>query len=249
VPPLISCVVPTFNAGRYVHEALDSIAGQSYRPIEIVVADGGSTDDTLAICERDARDVRVVRAAATLGPAATRNLGLDHARGEFVAFLDPDDLWHPDKLRLQQERFERRPALEACVTLARLFWDEDMAAEGARYGGSERAGGVPGYATTTLLARRSLFDRIGNFDTGRWYSDATEWFIRAQEAGVPMEVVDQVLTYHRMHRSNLTRRYEDASRAEFLGLVRETLRRRRGGKASGVVQPYEFPSVRPTLDD
>src|SRR5262245_57597408 len=98
--PLVSCVVPVFNGELYLREALDSILAQSYRPLEIIIADDGSTDGSLAIAREFSADVRYVR-HSTAGPAATRNLGLRAARGQFVAFLEADDLWHPDKVLRQ----------------------------------------------------------------------------------------------------------------------------------------------------
>jgi glycosyltransferase involved in cell wall biosynthesis len=114
----VSCIVPVFNGERFVAEALESILAQTYRPIDVIVADDGSTDGTAAILSGYGGRIRVVT-QPTAGPAATRNLGLEAARGEFVAFLDADDVWHPEKLAKQVRRFAARPGLQACVTHAR----------------------------------------------------------------------------------------------------------------------------------
>src|SRR5688572_18418487 len=95
--PLIICIVPSFNSSRYLSEALDSILAQTYRPLEVIVADDGSTDATAAIVGAYGDRIRFVK-QVTAGPASTRNLGLHSAAGEFVAFLDADDLWHREKL-------------------------------------------------------------------------------------------------------------------------------------------------------
>ena len=94
---LISCIVPVFNGELYLAEALESILKQSYRPLEIIVADDGSTDGTEAIVARFGTQVRYLYQPNS-GPATARNLGLGAVRGEFVGFLDADDLWHPEKL-------------------------------------------------------------------------------------------------------------------------------------------------------
>jgi glycosyltransferase involved in cell wall biosynthesis len=96
---LVSVVVPTFNSGAWIDETLDSVRAQSYRPIEVIVVDNGSTDDTLERVSRDPR-VRVVRVAER-GAGATRSAGIDAARGEFLQFLDSDDLLEPDKIERQ----------------------------------------------------------------------------------------------------------------------------------------------------
>jgi glycosyltransferase involved in cell wall biosynthesis len=98
--PLISCVVPVFNGERYLGEALDSILAQTYRPLELLVVDDGSTDGTAALVTRYRDQIRPLF-QPNAGQAAARNLGLSVARGEFVAFLDADDLWHPEKLARQ----------------------------------------------------------------------------------------------------------------------------------------------------
>ena len=228
--PLVSCVVPAYNSSRYVAEALDSILAQTYSNLEVIVADDGSTDDTATIVRRYGDRVSYVQ-QETQGPAATRNLGARSATGEFLAFLDADDLWHAEKVERQLDRFAASPGIEACVTHAKLFWVGQLEHEALAYRDNPRSQPVPGYATTTLMARRSLFDRIGDFRTDLWFSDATEWFIRARESGVRVELIPDVLTYHRMHEENLTRRRSEASKAEFARIVGESLVRRR---ASGV---------------
>ena len=219
----ISCVIPVFNGEKFLRETLESIGNQTLAPLEIVVADDGSSDASLDI----ARGFPLVRIVTqkTAGPAATRNLGWRSARGDFVAFLDADDLWHPEKLAIQSEILRENPEIAFCVSLAQMFWTNPQEAE--NFAGHERAKPIPGYATTTLLARRELFQTIGAFNESLWFTDATEWFMRAEEAGVRSHLVEKVLTFHRMHGANLTRRRSDESRAEFLQVVRASLRRRR----------------------
>ena len=224
--PLISCVVPVYNGERYLGEALDSILAQTYPGTEIIVADDGSSDGTLQVAERYGKRLRLVT-QPTLGPAATRNLGVNTATGEFLAFLDADDLWHREKLDRQMARFRQRPDLEACVTHVQMFWTPEMRDEQEHYLDNPRSRPVPGYATTTLLVRREVLRRIGLFRTDLWFSDATEWFMRAREQGVVLELHPDVLTFHRMHERNLTRRRLDASKAEFARIARESLERRR----------------------
>lgn len=226
--PLVSCVVPVYNGERFLAEAIDSILAQTHRPIEVLVVDDGSTDASREVGGRYGDPVRLV-CQETAGPAGTRNRGVHEAAGEFLAFLDADDLWHPEKLARQLARFRARPDLQYCVTHAQLFWIDQLAAEAQQFQGHPRAAPTPGYATTTLLARRSCFDRVGVFNTRLWFGDATDWFVRAQELELPMELLPDVLTYHRMHERNLTRRRSDESRAEFLAIVKASLDRRRNG--------------------
>jgi glycosyltransferase involved in cell wall biosynthesis len=239
-PPLVSCIVPVFNGERYLAEALDSILAQSYRPLEIIVADDGSTDGTPAVVASYGDRVRY-ESQPTAGPAATRNLGLRTARGAFVAFLDADDLWHPEKLARQMARFDARPEIGVCVTHVQNFWIPDLTEEERRFRGHRRAEALPGYYTSTLLARRSVFDTVGQFNPALWHSDATEWFLRATEHGAVVELLPEVLTYHRLHHSNLSRREGEACRQEFVQLVKGSLERRRR-RDGGIAPPYAFPA-------
>ncbi len=238
-PPLISCIVPAFNSERYLKEALDSIRAQTYRPLEIIVADDGSTDGTAAVVAGYGGQVRYL-GQPNAGPAAARNLGLRAARGEFIAFLDQDDLWHPEKLARQMARFQARPELDLCVSYLRLFWIPELIQEETYYHGHWHPQVVPGYATTTLLARRRLFDTVGWFNTALWFGDATEWFLRAAELGTVMELLPDVLTYHRMHHANLSLRLAHSSRDEYLWILKASLDRRRRLDGTAPAR-YQFP--------
>jgi glycosyltransferase involved in cell wall biosynthesis len=226
--PTVSCVLAVLDASRFVAEALASIRRQTCGPIEVIVVDGGSQDDTVEVVRRADPAAQVIAAPGT-GPAAARNWGVEAARGEFIGFLDADDLWHPEKVSRQLARFETRPDLAACVTHVQVFWAPERAAEREALAAHWRAGPVPGFTTPALLARRTLFAQVGGFRTDLSFGDATEWFLRVARAGAPLDVLPDVLVYHRLHARNLTRRRAGASRAEFVELVKAALDERRAG--------------------
>jgi len=226
--PLISCIVPVFNGDRYIREALDSILRQTYAPLEVVVADDGSTDDTASVVATYGERVRYVW-QANAGPGAARNLGLQSVRGDFVAFLDADDVWHPDKLTRQMARFEARPELDLCVTRIKNFWVPELREEAVRFRDHPLARPMPGYALSTLLARRALFEGDGRFDPGLRHTNDTDWFVRAAERGATMDLLPDVLVFRRLHPANRSRRLAGASREEYLQLVKSALDRKRSG--------------------
>jgi teichuronic acid biosynthesis glycosyltransferase TuaG len=101
----VSVIIPCFNSGAYIKSAINSVFNQTYKSFEVLVIDDYSTDNSTAIVDAMAASnprLRLIRSQNNSGtPARPRNLGVLHARGEWVAFLDADDLWHPQKLQLQ----------------------------------------------------------------------------------------------------------------------------------------------------
>jgi glycosyltransferase involved in cell wall biosynthesis len=223
---MISCIVPVFNGETYIGEALDSILAQTYCSFEIIVSDDGSTDKTAEVVTAFGGQVRYLR-HSNQGPAAARNCGIQLAAGEFVAFLDADDLWHPQKLERQLERFQRRPELDYCVTHVENFWVPELQDEAAKYRDHRISKPLPGYVTGTLMARRAVFQRIGTFNAALGHGDSTDWFLRASRYGAVSELLPDVLMYRRLHHNNRSRVRAAMSRDEFLRLVKSRLDRKR----------------------
>ncbi|MBI3801341.1 MAG: glycosyltransferase family 2 protein [Deltaproteobacteria bacterium] len=237
--PLISCIVPVFNGERYLQEATDSILHQTYRPLEIIIVDDGSTDGTAAVAASYGEQI-IYLWQANAGPAAARNLGLSAAHAEFVAFLDADDLWQPEKLAQQVARFAARPDLDLSLTYVQNFWTPELHEKMPRFADHPLAKPFPGYAAPALLARRTLFNASGWFNPNLHHGDIKDWFLRAAEQGAVMEVLPDILVHRRLHETNLSHHKAAVSREEHLQLVKASLdRRRRAGGATPTA--YQLP--------
>lgn len=124
---VVSIVMPVHNGGQFVEEAICSVLAQTYKEFELIVVDDGSTDDTRKVVEglanRDSRIRVIVRNNASGSPAVPRNLGLDVARGKYVAFLDSDDIWYPTKLEKQVEFMLEKKAVVSYAAYRRIRRD------------------------------------------------------------------------------------------------------------------------------
>jgi glycosyltransferase involved in cell wall biosynthesis len=125
----ISVVVPTYNGGPTLDDALESIRRQTFQPVEVVVVDDGSTDDSAARAERHAVRARVIRLEGNHGVAFARNVGLQAATGELVAFIDQDDLWVPHRLERVSQAFRENPDWQVVVTDESVFASEEDRAQ------------------------------------------------------------------------------------------------------------------------
>lgn len=133
--PLVSVIIGTYNREQYIRECLDSVLAQTYRNMEVIVVDDASTDKTVNVVRRYGDRVRLVVRNTNSGlPAIPRNQGVRLARGKYVAFLDSDDIWFPEKLTRQVEQLERHPEFVLSHTYCELI-DKDGRANGIRHEG------------------------------------------------------------------------------------------------------------------
>jgi glycosyltransferase involved in cell wall biosynthesis len=198
--PCVSVVIPTHNRVELLLAAVASVQGQSFRDVEILVCDDGSTDGTAARLKELGGAVRHLRLPHTGSPGAARNAGLAAARGELIAFLDDDDLWEPDKLERQVECFDRDPALGLVYTDARLLYPDGTLSAPVLQPFQHHPRSLfdlllSGWQllTPTVVVRRALIDRVGPFDpaliTGEDYDLWLRVARRAPCACVPLPLV------------------------------------------------------------
>lgn len=222
--PLVSVIVPVFNGARFIEEALNSVVAQGHDRIEVIVIDDASTDDSVNLL-RPRRDISLIELPVNSGPSVARNRGLDHASGDFIAFIDSDDIWMDNKLQLQLDWFRSRPESTFVTGFQQAFiepgcrpplWAQKMAAK-------PMLGGVP----SGWLIRREAFERVGRFDPTYRHAEDIDWMARAARAGVALDCIEHVIFRKRIHDENLTLDREPSDAGLFRAL-RASVHRHRG---------------------
>lgn len=222
-PFLVSVIIAVRNGERYLAEAIESVLAQSHRAFELILVDDGSSDDTERIAASYSR-VRYVRQTGQ-GAAVARNTGIEAARGELVAFLSHDDLWLPDKLSRQVEYLRRHAQTQYTVTNFKYFLEPGcLVPAGFKRELLDKS--LVGRIPETLLARKSLFDRIGKFSSEFTIADDVDWFARAKDHEVPMAIIPEVLLLKRLHNTNLSSNAQVNSQ-ELLELLKNSVLRKR----------------------
>lgn len=229
--PLISVIIPTYNCAHYLGEAVASVLSQAYSAIEVLVVDDGSTDATAQVAAEFGGRIRYFR-QANGGIGAARNSGLAHARGDFIAYLDADDLYVPGRLARQMDCLARDPGLDCVQGLMLQFISPELGEDFAATVrvDTQRALAAP-MAGTTLI-RRDALDRVGPWSTTLTVGTDLDWCARMQEAGIGSLMLQEVLLRRRIHRSN-TNLVHAGRRNERLHVLKAMLDRRRGAGRSG----------------
>ncbi|MGC4053254.1 MAG: glycosyltransferase family A protein [Paludibaculum sp.] len=222
IQPLVSAVIPTYNRERTIGSAVDSILGQSYPNVEVIVVDDGSTDGTEQRLQQYGEKIRVIR-QKNAGPAAARNRGIAAARGKYVAFLDSDDIWMPDKLERQVQLMEAAgEAVPCCVCNINMCWsDKQLASFDIAALKPSIAEGLWLNAPEVLVTRFLLFnqgvmirkdalDSLGGFDERLWLLEDHELALRLSLAG-PWAFIRDPLAQWRESKSSL---YKSACKDE-----------------------------------
>lgn len=204
--PLVSVVIPIYNYSRFITQAIESVLDQTFRDLEVIVVDDGSTDETAQMVGRFGDRVRYVY-QANRGPNAARNTGIREARGSCVAFLDADDYWLPRKLELQVPLIEGSPKVGLVYSGMYLFDSDTGAIIGQHPLGHCRRGPVlrqlfmeQFVPSPTALTRREVFHEVGYFDENVVGPDDWDMWLRIA-AIYEFDYVAQPLAMYRVHTS------------------------------------------------
>lgn len=208
----ISVVIPTYNRAELLYNSINSVLSQTFSDFELIVVDDCSPDNTSAVLGSFSdKRLRVLRNSSNKGIAAVRNIGVTNSNGQYIAFLDDDDEWLPDKLEKQMKVLKSGPGSLVCVYSGSLIIGP---------GGDVVRTSVPIYrnkvlnelllgnfiTTSTVFLKKSCFEKTGLFDEDIPFGEDYDMWIRIAEH-FEYDFVPEPLTRYRVHPGSLTRNY------------------------------------------
>lgn len=214
---LITVVIPALNAEAYLKDAIDSVLEQGRPGLKILVVDNGSTDHTADITRAYGDPVRLLHCPIP-GMYAALNVGIHQVQAEWLAFLDADDLWVPERLRRQFEVLQANPDWDAVFGQVLNFSGDIPIVE-------NRHDGQPAPLLGSLLLKMSAFLKVGYFDERYTLGSNMDWYMRAQDAGLRMEFLQETVLLRRIHENNLGKR-EKQKQTDYAAILRAALHRR-----------------------
>lgn len=220
--PLVTVIIPVYNYANYIAATLDSVFAQTYRPMEVIVVDDGSTDNSAEIV-RGYPEVQYFY-QSNQGVSVARNVAIAAAKGEFIAFLDADDLWKPEKLNVQIAYMLENPDIGITGTKAINFLESDTQLppwlrDNPHW--EEEKVIIP----STMVVHKSVFSQIGDFSPHYRACEDTEWQQRAKDAKIPILKINEILTLRRFHGSNLSWEMKVTEKSRMFRIIKESMAR------------------------
>ncbi|MEA3446548.1 MAG: glycosyltransferase, partial [Bacteroidota bacterium] len=212
----------------FIADAINSVLAQKYHPLELIVIDDGSTDKTQQVAKTFGDKIIYIR-QENKGVASARNKGIKLVKSKFVAFIDADDLWTNNKLEQQLDIFATKPDSEIVIGFTQRI-PVTMNAISAEQEPNPKV--LLLYNLGCTLIRKSVFDKIGNFDEDLLLSEDTDWFFRAMEANIPIELHRDIVQYYRFHQNNITNDKKRDHLYQIKAYKKSLDRRRKSGDGS-----------------
>ncbi len=215
--PLVTCIIPVFNCEKYIESAIESVLNQTYKNIEIIVVDDGSTDRTPELIKKFNGKIKYIRHPNS-GSAAARNLGISKASGDFIGFLDSDDMWDKNKIFLQLKCFENNPEIDVCLCNIKIINEKEVL--------KDQYVLVTPYTVCSILIKIDALKKVGHFNVNLKFGEDTDWFMRIRELNIPVKILKDILVYARLHKNNLTDSFNTRSREEIFSKIKNVLDKR-----------------------
>jgi glycosyltransferase involved in cell wall biosynthesis len=210
-------VIPVHDNISHAAATIDSVLAQTYGAVEVVVVDDGSTDGSAELILSYGDRVNPVR-QSNRGVSAARNRGVTEAAGEYLAFLDADDLFPSGRCGQAVDLLARRHHVDAVVGGMDEFLDDGIA-DPAAVGMRSPRRGVSARVPGTLTIRRRAFESVGGFDETLAGSEAVDWFVRAEAAEIRIDRLDAVMLHRRLHGANASLADPEGLRGQYLDIV------------------------------
>jgi glycosyltransferase involved in cell wall biosynthesis len=223
----VSVIIPNLNMGAFLDAALRSVNRQSAPAHEVVLVDCGSTDETFEVVGRHRAaglNIKVLHCPRQ-GPGPARNRGIAAAEGEFIAFLDADDLWPAGKLERQLGRMSMRPAVEMVAGYVCYF--DRLGENGLEPAPGSRTGSLFHAHVGACLYRKEAFTKIGGFDEDLHYSEDVDLLLRLREAGLPFAILPSIELYYRQHAASMMAQNDPRKETGLQRAAHKSLLRRR----------------------
>jgi len=220
-----SVIIPVFNGEKYLDEAISSVLAQTLKPEEIIIVDDGSTDSTAEVVKKYHGSVHYSY-QSNKGAAAARNTGLRMAQCDFISFIDADDIWVMDKIEKQMRLFEQHPEAEIIIGLLMPVSAKAPGRDISKLAKKNLL--LPSLGSS--LIRKTVFEKIGNFDEQLALAEDTDWFFRARESGITVFVQNEIVQYYRIHDKNSTRDKNITNFNILLAFKKSLDRRRKSGE-------------------
>ena len=221
-------LIGAYNAAPYLGEAIESVLSQTYRPLELVVVDDGSTDGTNDVA-RSFGDAVVYEYQPNAGNGAARNRAVRLASGSLFAFLDADDRFLPDKLARQYAALAADPSADVAFGHVREFVSPELTDAERRTIRPSAPQPAPWTAPNLMLIRRTSFERVGPFSETVRVGVTVDWYARALECGLRSVMLSEVVLERRLHLANNGIRERDAQH-QYLRVLKSSLDRRRASE-------------------
>lgn len=203
---MISVVIPVYNGEKYLDECLSSVAGTN---VEIIVVNDASNDNSEQIARKHTKNVISI---AHAGPVIARNQGLHQTHGDYIVFMDADDILKPDALKNMQNEIGD---FDVVIGLRQDFISPDCT--DTIQNKKSQHGVIAGCA----LFKKSAFDKVGDFDTDLLCGDGYDWILRAEKQGIKIKKSNTVFCMRRIHNSNMGKTMAAQEKLDYVKIIKK----------------------------